>query len=274
MPCAKKGFTFIVDTLIIAIIVGIILFYTAGRAGELIKEAQDRENCRVSALLKAKTQTWITDSPANLNCKTQFVNIREDSIQVNGKEVSNGDITADSVKRAFANQLYDCWYQFGAGTINPFWQQIATDNKHCVVCSQISFDDKATSKVGPILDDFATWLHENPIQENAAIESEKNTNYYDYLTRTSQIAHVVSSDMDFIADSDKIDMKKTYDVIYVAYIPSKFNPEELFTPISFINRIREMINYLTAGEKPNTPVMQVIVIDQEKIKSAGCSQLY
>jgi hypothetical protein len=280
----RKGFDFVVNGLIITIVVGLIFFYVGAMAGEVINEAQARENCRTSAVFKAKTQTWVTDSPVSLNCHTQFIDVRDDGIFVNGKESISAKPTDDSVKRAVANQLYDCWYQFGAGTINPFWQEIAawTDKTHCVICSQISFEPKAIAELKATNPDgkltgFEDWLKQNNIQENAAATSDSNTKYYDYLTKTSPAVAIVNHGISF--SEDTIDTSQTYDVVYVAYDPAKINAKNALIAALPIGGVistvaSELWDYFHNEKKPGAPIMQTLVINEKNIGSAGCSQLY
>jgi len=111
--------------LIGAILLGVVLvgvFY-------FTKSSVDREACRDSVLLKARSKVLGETLFDQIQCEIDNVEVK-----ATGEDEIYGEI---------AGEMYDCWYQFGEGKVDfldnyDAWQ----GDNWCFVCSKISFDEE------------------------------------------------------------------------------------------------------------------------------------
>lgn len=174
----------------------IVYLYLGGKVVGTVQEGSIRENCRNSVILNVKTQNVAGIEPEPLNCHTQFVDVRAEGIFKNENSIDS-EVTADSVQRAIANEMYDCWYMFLQGSQEvfertfqrpfppPFDEEFKTQ---CVVCSEISInsnnDQDVTTQIGGDIPDLLDWLQKNEIQQYSSDSQVSKVTYYDYLGRT------------------------------------------------------------------------------------------
>ncbi|MDP2750189.1 MAG: hypothetical protein Q8O89_05130 [Nanoarchaeota archaeon] len=144
---------------ILIIIAGIILIIIAGYVIFAGRQTSDTETCRMSA------QAATTLRPSKqlkqmieLECETDFIIVNGSKITKDGKKIT--DITEgraqDQAKRVIANEMYDCWYQLGAGDYDLFGNFEGGDVQ-CLVCSYIDFDQSYNKQYGN-LEDFNEFL--------------------------------------------------------------------------------------------------------------------
>jgi hypothetical protein len=152
------------------IIIGIIIIFILASLFALIynmaSRSIDETRCKASVTAYAKLNSLpygdTTADPANIECPTQFITIEKQN--------------PVEMKRDVANLMYDCWNNFGEGKLLLFRQ---TDEKFCVVCSVIDFEDRSTR-----LDRFATFLMQERIPNKRA-DGTRPT-YYDYIAGHSE----------------------------------------------------------------------------------------
>ncbi len=161
--------------LILTVIVGFLLVGLAYMAVNFFSSLSDRDACRLSVEAASKTKV-VQESPVfkDLNCKTQFIEVTDKTIRKNDKLIATLNKEPQyRVKKAIASEIYDCWYQMGEGKLDPWgdWQ-IGQHTKHCMVCSEISFD-KAQIKQIENLDEF---LNKEKIPQTGQT-------YSDYITK-------------------------------------------------------------------------------------------
>ncbi|MAG15785.1 hypothetical protein CMO88_01860 [Candidatus Woesearchaeota archaeon] len=85
------------------------------------------------------------DSPVNIHCKTQYIDLKKDTIPLaegNVKLGSNKDFNKDKLKQFVFEQLATCWYQFGDGQVAVQKAKKGVDTRACIVCSEIIPDKK------------------------------------------------------------------------------------------------------------------------------------
>ncbi len=162
--------------LVLIIIAGIILFAVVGYLIYSFWGISDVEACRLSALGAANTKLFGKDSPiVQLKCKTHFVDVQDKKIMKDQKKIQdiNQKIEEDQVKRAIANEMYDCWYQLGAGEYDLFGH--ASGNSQCVICSYIDFSQDYSSRHGSV-ENFDRFIAEKKLPG-------KNQTYLSYLSK-------------------------------------------------------------------------------------------
>lgn len=166
----RKAISSIVNRLIIFSIVAIILLLLYVSIFSFIGGVKDREVCRTSVYAKfgAKTATTgIYETSINLQCYTQKLRITRNGVFKKGKsgdeamiadfnrniliggaifgfgssasredKIERNNQRVELVKRVIANEMYDCWDQFGQGKL-PFW---TGGERRCIICSEITFE--------------------------------------------------------------------------------------------------------------------------------------
>ncbi len=174
----KKGELSALTKLIIAAIVGFLLILLMfGMVIPSLSNSIDREDCRISVETMARTKV-VQESPIikDLKCNTQFVEITEKVIKKNEKIIATLNKEPEyRIKKAIADEMYDCWYQMGEGKLDPWgdWQ-IKPHTKHCIVCSEITFDNKA-QKIHSQIKDLDVFLKKTNVPQ-------KDFTYSDYIT--------------------------------------------------------------------------------------------
>ncbi|MFH1182451.1 MAG: hypothetical protein V1702_05825 [Candidatus Woesearchaeota archaeon] len=231
----KKAFSVAPIAIIIAVVLLIFYLYFGGAAYSTINEELPRETCRQSVVLHASTKTTITDSPFPINCDTQFIDITEKGIFKNTDQVitSESEMTQDTVNRAIANEMYDCWYQFLQGNQEVFyrsWSIKINDDwtTECMICSEISISQEAADKIGKRNSgDFIQWMKDTTIQQYTSGSGTSDMNYYDYLGRASP------TPMTYEELVRAIDSKeKELNIPFLSLSLSVFNPVQ-FVPVPY-----------------------------------------
>lgn len=164
----KKGedsttWTIITAILIILAFAGLFV-WLGGGFKTFVSGSTDSEICRLSVLQKAKYrlgETQIVDT--DLRCPTKNVNILYNKDEkVSGEEnivIKN----QDDVKRAIADEMFDCWYKFGNGQVdfatNSDYFRLYGDQT-CLVCSDLRFGGNlvASTAIGNRIDHFEDYL--------------------------------------------------------------------------------------------------------------------
>ncbi len=95
--------------------------------------------CHNSVVLEGNTLTSATLS--GLNCHTNYLCLTSDK---NGcKNINPSEVkivkTSDEVYKVLANNMQQCWWEFGEGETNYISSGL-TKNNYCSICSQIKFD--------------------------------------------------------------------------------------------------------------------------------------
>ena len=124
----------------------------------------DTEICRLSVLQKAKYkigETQILDTDLRWPAKNLNILYSKDE-KIRGEE----NIVAksqDDVKKAIADEMFDCWYKFGNGQVdfstNSDFFRLYGDQV-CLVCSDIRFGKNlvASTAIGNRIDHFEDYL--------------------------------------------------------------------------------------------------------------------
>lgn len=164
----KKGemMETIVKAIPVIIMAG-ILIWVASLIIDFGGKSVDREACRDSVLLKARSKVLGKPLIGNLNCETNLV-----EIDAKDKNELFGEI---------AGEMYDCWYEFGGGKVD-FLDDVdfGKGDNFCFVCSRIDFDDNAQKEVGTELTGFLDYLK----NENIPF---KDQTFFEYFYDGSEI---------------------------------------------------------------------------------------
>lgn len=132
----KRGIESSTLVAIIIIIIGfaiLLIWFSFFKPTDII----DKETCRQSVTLRNIPLIGTPQHLAPLKCKTQQITIEKNQYK-----------TDDSIRQKIANEMYDCWWQFGEGNMNPFTAtslqlaSLAGGKMACGICSIITFDDK------------------------------------------------------------------------------------------------------------------------------------
>lgn len=133
----KKGLEKSIVVAIAILVTAVILFIAYKLIFDTGTNMVDRETCRNSVLLKERSKLLGQPLIKDLNCETHLV------------DVNSRDET--EIKRIIVDEMYDCWYQFGAGErdfLNDYdpWK----GDNYCFVCSRLNFDKGTQNEVGQI----------------------------------------------------------------------------------------------------------------------------
>ena len=131
----KKAMTTAVLVVLIVTLAGlIVMMYGLKTWSDITKDVTSKEVCKQSVQLKATTKLSITpetefvDIP--LRCSTDYKFIK-----------SKKDL--ENVKKLIANDMYDCWDQFGKGEIDFLFHRDFSGETYCFLCSKIVGTDPA-----------------------------------------------------------------------------------------------------------------------------------
>ncbi len=167
----KKGedsttWTIITAILIILAFAGLFV-WIGGGFKTFAGGATDTEICRLSVLQKAKYkigETPILDT--DLRCPTKNLNIlygKDEKIRGEENIVAKSQ---NDVKRAIADEMFDCWYKFGNGEVDFVKGRFDLgDDKTCFVCTDIRFGKNLVSStaIGNRIDNFEDYLSQTGI---------------------------------------------------------------------------------------------------------------
>ena len=164
----------------------VIKFWYLSESGHIPKEV-----CRQSVDAAALSNIGGIDLSAEVNCPTQY------------KEIKTND--ENIIKRELANQMSDCWWQFGEGKKELF---SAASKTYCVVCSVTSFENKDKKVRG-----FSKYLIETNVPG-------KKIRYIDYFNgyETSKADEVVGGiDPETMAglENEELNTSKDYATLFV-----------------------------------------------------------
>lgn len=215
MKLNKKSMAFsVIIMLIIAIVVGGILFAVGLRFNKLTREKADVNVCRFSIMMNSKTK------------EAAYSLIKNTQIQCISQEYESEEgATAEDDLNMVAEQLDDCWYQMGAGGLAVFGDYILDGQNHCIVCSEFSVNNEIYTRslaVQKVLD-----LKTVMKTRKSKWSSQKSV--YEYITFKDESAF----DMN-IANENSIltiiyptnDVKENkYLVIYMRHAPSVISDE-------------------------------------------------
>ncbi|MAG16107.1 hypothetical protein CMO88_03530 [Candidatus Woesearchaeota archaeon] len=180
-------------TLIALLLVGVLIVLFLILGFKMIDElgvVGDVELCRSSVRLasyEVEVNTPVpfwnpkAESPVNIHCKTQYIDLKKNTVPLAEGNVKLGDsvdFNKDKLKQFVFEQLATCWYQFGEGQTAVQKATPGEDSRVCIICSDIIPGKKfieGDDKFGEIvLDDLYT---DAETRTNAAGKS-----YLKYLT--------------------------------------------------------------------------------------------
>jgi hypothetical protein len=214
-----------------------------------VNEASPRETCRNGVALYAHANDMGGPSSPNFNCPTQFVYITDKGILKNDQSIDS-EVTEASVKRAIANEMYDCWYKFLGGTKEVFERSFKGPTGQCIVCSEISIEDSV--EIGTANLELRKYLQDTKIQQYSSDSGQSTTTYYDYLGRTTpkvEIYDMLRAETGFynsvamggVEASEKL-LQSTpvpgeYAVVFSSVTPRKGSPDtDYYATVYFVNK--------------------------------------
>ncbi|MCK5624540.1 hypothetical protein KAI04_01740 [Candidatus Pacearchaeota archaeon] len=185
--------------LIILIMSFIVILYFLFRLN--LGESGEKEICYNSVVMKANPV--LSKGDVSLNCQRTYVCLTKDG---SCEAMTNPNIrkveTSDEVYKALADEMADCWWMFGEGTIDYVGDK-AKESNYCSICSQIAFDDSMKEieefDLGKInQDELYTYLAKTPLSEN------KET-YAEYFFNTKDMELLKTSISENINNSEAIE---------------------------------------------------------------------
>ena len=172
--------------LVLALIIGAVLFYFIFQADRNIDKATD-ERCRISVERNARLRLGEIAIGPTLDCETRDITI--------GRGYSQ-----DEAKEKIAGEMYACWRQFGQGKLDLF----KSEGIYCSICSRIKLETE----------DDITGFYEYLVKTN--VPSLKTT-YFEYLTgfSTPEAGGVIEVPDEVEIVNLDLEKGKTYSVIFV-----------------------------------------------------------
>ena len=153
-------------------------------------EETQKTICRNSVILKGNSVI----KSGNLDCRINYLCISggEDCEGINPTETVEVDISnKEEIMESIANEMADCWWQFGEGKVDYVGSYIGT---HCAVCSTIAFDE-SLKEITITYKELFEFLEKN--------KKDGSQTYLEYLFGVSKADS-------FVSDNDYI--TKNYDV--------------------------------------------------------------
>ena len=177
-----------------------------------------RTACKESVELNSALHIKTFDPPSRIKCPTDYVEFGKDNVRYQyGGLDERFDLPAsqnereNAVKRAMADEIYQCWNQFGEGRKDLF----GGPKKYCSVCSVFHFDGKDSEIRG-----FYSYLMSNTVPDDEL--ARKGITYFDYMQGYSKKGiydkDVISQNRKLL-DETPMDTSKSYAVVFV-YVKS------------------------------------------------------
>ncbi|MBU2634199.1 MAG: hypothetical protein KJ674_03055 [Nanoarchaeota archaeon] len=111
---------------------------------------------------KAACKNWVNTQASLKVAGIKLADLKSPCIT---SEETIKDSDKNKIYEQLAGSMYDCWDMYGKGKVDFYsdWVWLGKD-KHCMVCSEISIDEKVTKKRPSInIDDFEMYLsNHNP----------------------------------------------------------------------------------------------------------------
>jgi hypothetical protein len=198
MKRSKKAMSAMFAMLIAIVIVTVIIILIIiifKKIADASEESALRSRCQASVAAYARLKDIpfgeATTGEADIRCPTQYITIE--------------DTTPKDMRRQVANQMVDCWSNFGAGKLRLF---TADDEKFCVICSVLEFEDESEKLTG-----LSSFL----MTERApVIQDKKRPTYYEYLTGVQTNPEIVDQVKSSV-DLNYLDGSKRYAVMFTFY---------------------------------------------------------
>jgi hypothetical protein len=175
--------------LVIAVVVGISLFGLFKNTAVANADITVKETCKRSVHQYASIRIPGVDigDTGTIICPTEKIKV-DSSKQEKARE-------------GIATAMYDCFDKFGAGELNLFDTIRGSTDNYCIVCSKITFTDKAEGITG-----FADYL------TTEQIPGKKETYYEFFKGEASSEAEIES--LDGIIPFDVVDTSEDYAIMF------------------------------------------------------------
>ena len=125
-------------TIIILIVSFIVILFLIFRLN--LGETSDKEICRNSVILKGQSKL----STGPLDCRTNYLCISGSGECEAISQTSETEVDADNetqIMKALADEMSDCWFQFGEGEVNYGSVSPSEFGIEYALCSIVSFDE-------------------------------------------------------------------------------------------------------------------------------------
>ncbi len=149
---------------------------------ETAEANSEKEACQKSVLMHSKLRIETKPISESIKCPTKFITIEETN--------------ATKIKQEIANQMFDCWDNFGEGKLELFDAQ---SEKFCVVCSVLNFKEKR------ILTGFTDFLATEKIPT-------RDITYLEYFTGQESANPQIAEQLEIA--KQEIDTGKEYAVVF------------------------------------------------------------
>jgi len=192
--------------IIVVIITAGILFLFMNQFSEVFSGTSDKETCRTSVNLRAGiiekgfwSESAIKLPP--LKCQTEYKCLSKDGDCGGNYEKVKVKDDAE-IKKEISGIMYECWDMLGKGE-KPFigsWEGgLLKNDKVCVICSVIDFDD--TIKSQKEISGLGKYMYETKVPG-------KNFTYMQFISN--------NNNPEFVSDSeDKINTQKKQSIIFI-----------------------------------------------------------
>ena len=167
-------------------------------------EETDKEICRNSIILASKSAKL----SGPIDCKTNYLCISggsdcEGFVSKSKEEVNlDGKEDREEVMKIIADEMADCWWQFGEGKVN-YGVSGGTSVKYAL-CSKIQFDKNVQTKISDIpYSEFYDYLEKT--------KKDESISYLEYIYEVNDVSSLkVQEEFKVEIDSDKIETNKEY----------------------------------------------------------------
>ncbi len=145
--------------IIIIVTFFILTFLTIGILHHL-GSVSEREVCRLSIVAASNIQGVTGDPLLSLECEPMDREIKFE--EVSKKEGVRWVLDEDKLKGEVAREIYNCAYMVNyrkMGNDEDPYSRFGGDNKYCLLCGEITFDDKIKQALnGGTIDKMTTWM--------------------------------------------------------------------------------------------------------------------
>lgn len=204
-------------------VLGFIVILLFWNRADLLGQT-DEQLCRAS--VEARSITGPVKEIVPLNCKTKYLCLSKDGSceQLSAKKEIIKVRDADDVYNALAENMQDCWWQFGEGKVNYVGEGLQ-EKLYCSICSQIGIDDSIDFFPNNEIDKKELYKY-LATKGSGVTEGMKEKSILEYLTGVDKSADIEKALLESNSSFGSIKVGKQHYVVMGAV--KKINKEALW----------------------------------------------
>lgn len=142
----------VVVSIFLIITTFLIVFAFSATSGTQVTQVFSRQECRATMELASKTKIDFLsiNSPIPIKCATRYATIKFGDPKKSKDIKTNFPVyyvnNENDLKKVFAEETAECWWQTGEGKVNPFVSSIKQLQPRCIFCTDIVIEKDVVEK--------------------------------------------------------------------------------------------------------------------------------